>query len=193
MKVARIRLGSGREWMGGRVNAGGQPLHDAGSSGHQPWGPCGVGRFSGSGYASSPIKTVLGVLQIRDVLLLYCKKIPASSDQMRPGPAAQDQNGDLADGTYGAPREDTCASPHFSTLPRYPGYCATLGLELHTGHSLPAQSQLLILKQCHCHQLALIRTWSNQFLELTAETCNKIPPSSLTAWQHWQDRRLAAL
>lgn len=78
-------------------------------------------------------------------------------------------------GTSGAPHEDTCVSPHFSKLPRYPGYSATLVLELHTCHSLPAQSQLLILKQCHCHQLALIRTWSTQFLEPTAETCNKMP------------------
>lgn len=58
---------------------------------------------------------------------------------------------------------------------------------------LPAQSLLLILKQCHCHQLALIRTWSTQFLEPTAEACNKMPPSSLTAWQQWQDRHLAPL
>lgn len=64
---------------------------------------------------------------------------------------------------------------------RCPGYSATRRLELHKCHSLPAQSQLLILKQCHCHQLALIRTWSTQFLEPTAETCNKIPiqPDSL--------------
>lgn len=71
MKIARIRLGQRTEWMGGRANAGGQPRHGTGSSGHQPWGPCGVGRFSGSRHASPPIKTVLGVLQIRDVL--YCK------------------------------------------------------------------------------------------------------------------------
>lgn len=53
----------------------------------------------------------------------------------------------------------------------------------------PAQSQLLILKQCHCHQLALIRTWSTNFLEPTAETCNH-SPYALTTWQHWQDRHL---
>lgn len=54
-------------------------------------------------------------------------------------------------------------------------------LELHTGHSLPAQSQLLILKQCHCHQLALIRTWSTQFWNPRQKPAIKYPvqPDSL--------------
>lgn len=124
--------------------------------------------------------------------LVFCK-IRKNANQFRSSAQqAQHQNGDLADGTSGAPgapHEDTCASVHFPTLSGV--FCDRSTGALH-GHSLPAQNQLLILRHAHCHQLALIRTWSNQFLEPTAETCNKTP-YSLTAWQHWQDRRLTAL
>lgn len=113
---------------------------------------------------------------------------------MRPGPAAQHQNGDLAGATSGAPPlGDTCSWAHVSTLPKVSiqgirGILRPVDWSCTQCGPLPAQSQLPILKQCHCHQLALIRTWSTQFLEPTAETCNNNTPCGRTAWQHWQDR-----
>lgn len=72
MKIARIRLGSGRdEWADGRPGTARQlrsPTLE----------PCGVGRFSASGHASSPIKAVLGVLQNTQKCQSVQIKCPAS-------------------------------------------------------------------------------------------------------------------
>lgn len=131
LKIARIRLGSGRNgWAGGQVSAGGgQPWHwqllllDYKFSNLE--GNLVV--LDGLVAAGAPLLTDQGrswcsannLPRYCAVCTMCCTaKIPASSDQMRLGPAGHDQNGDLAEGTSGASpyEEDTCALPHFPTL-----------------------------------------------------------------------------
>lgn len=187
VRIARLRPGSGWDGMGGR---GGRMLAGSpgtGSSGHQP------GNL-----------VVLGGLPAADMppanqrpFLVFCKYLSCTPrDATWPSSPAQERR---LGATSGAPQlGDTCSWPHFSTLPKVStqgirGILRPVNWSCTQCGPLPAQSQLPVLKQCHCHQLALIRTWSTQFLEPTAETCNNNTPCGLTAWQHWQDRHSTAL